>query len=307
MDYGKKTTVALQFIFYLKQNSFFIPSFQRNSHLFLAASLLFVLSFVADAYWSGNNKLSAVANKTEAYLQTAEADFQRLQSDSLLVNNAIAGSLSLDDVNRLMAENYFTFFYKNTGEGSPVLQFWNNRYILPDSTMVQTRQTAGFRQMANGYYVWLKTQHTKGISIALIPVQWNYIISNDYLHNNLVVLEKEKEVLFDVVAGMGARANIKLAGGQNLFYIVERPATFFSQNTLFSILCRLLAVGLLLFLLHRVVSGWVATKGLLLGSAGLILVLLLSRLAVYLFNFPLNLRQFELFNPAVYGANTVLK
>ena len=304
---GKKAIGGLPLNIYLKQTAKFIHFFQRNTALFVAALLLFVLSFVADAYWSGSNKLSAISDRTTAYLHKNQANYQRLHSDSQLVNSAIAGKLTLDDVDRLMSEKYFVYFYANSTVDTPILKFWNSQYVIPEDNMLQDKRTAGFQRMANGYYVWLKTRYPNGMSIALIPIQWNFIISNDYLYNNLAVLANEQQVMFDVKAGTGARANIALLSGENLFHIVEKPTMYFSQNTAFSIVCRLLAIAILLFLLHTAVSHFVATKGLLIGLAGLVAILLLLRVLMYFFSFPFNLRQFELFDPAVYGTNSILK
>src|SRR5205085_7721560 len=118
-----------------------------------------------------------------SYVQSAEKDFQSVIEDSVLVNSVVAKNVSEDRLKKLTKKKYFLFFYTFDSAGQPQLASWNTQQVLPSAGLLYLQGKSGFVQLQNGYYVWNSYSDKRIKVLALIPVKWNYIISNEYLQN----------------------------------------------------------------------------------------------------------------------------
>ena len=59
------------------------------------------------------------------------------------------------------------------------------------------------------------------ITIALIPVKWNYFVTNKYLQNSFAT-GKEIERKYDI-SDAPTSAVVKSINGNSLFYLAEKP------------------------------------------------------------------------------------
>jgi signal transduction histidine kinase len=98
---------------------------------------------------------------------------------------------------------------------------------------------------------------------------------------------------------------VKSLTGKTLFFLDKKATGAVPYNDRLTIILRLAAVLFLLIFIHRI-SERVAVKKGVWSSIGLLTVMLfLVRVVSYYDPSLLNLRQFELFNPAIYGSNLV--
>ena len=106
------------------------------------------------------------------------------------------------------------------------------------------------------------------------------------------------------------RSQIKILSrskeGIFLFSLVQKAVIAIPQNTVLASVLRILA-ALVIFLLVHIMATWVVYKNFYGGVLFLIGFILMLRITSYYLPIPLNLRQFELFNPNIYGSNSVLR
>jgi two-component system, NtrC family, nitrogen regulation sensor histidine kinase NtrY len=170
---------------------------------------------------------------------------------------------------------------------------------------MQHADSAGFIQLQNGYYVWRKINAGREIAIALIPVKWNYVVTNEYLQNNFVIGEGI-ENNYDISLEAGT-AIVKDLSGKNLFYLFKKAGTIIPKSNLVSVWLRILGTVFLLLFIHFCALYISVHNRLWKASVFIIIIVAGLRITSYYFPIPLNFRQFELFDPSVYGSNAVLR
>lgn len=282
-----------------------IPKFfKKNIYLLVVAAWLITLSFLINNYWSSSSSLNSVRKEMNRYVQNAEADFGKLMQDTTY-KSLYSGKLA-DGKPDLTGRPYFIFFYQPDSSGSYALQYWNTQQVLPDSGILQSTLKAGFAQLANGFYVWNKQDTVGTIAIALIPVKWNYIVTNDYLRNNFVNNHRIGGQ-YDIFPGEGLKGTVKSLQGDPLFYLVEKNKQVHAKDNMASVWLRILAVLLVMLFVHLCAAYIAARKSFLYGLLFLVGTLLLLRTISYLYPVPLNLRQLEVFDPTIYGSGFVLR
>ncbi len=222
-----------------------------------------------------------------------------------MINKITAKSYDELFLKAFTKKEYFFYLYHVNEFNQYTAAFWNTQAVQPTEKIIQQADSTGFVQLQNGYYVWRKAKVINGIAIALIPVKWNYIVTNDYLKNTFVIGE-ELENNYDISLETGP-VTVKCLNGKELFYVFKKAGTIIPKSNVISVWLRILgAIFLLLFIHFCAVHISVHNR---LWKAALFLFIIVSglRIASYYFPIPLNLRQFELFDPAVYGSNVVLR
>ncbi|MCP9752248.1 PAS domain-containing sensor histidine kinase [Ferruginibacter sp. HRS2-29] len=283
------------------------PRFLKdNLYLLLVAAMLFTISFVSDNYWSVNYNLSSETKRMNEYVIGHEKDFKKLLTDKEIFFKIRNEKSDEESLGKLISQKYFVFFYKKDPAGIPVLRYWNTQYILPGPDILQSPAKAGFATLPNGYYVWNKTDSAGIISIALIPVKWNYIITNEYLENTFLSDENSNNK-YAVEEGAAAKGNVYSSNGTVLFHLKQIYSGSSFQNNHLSLVCRILGVLFIFFFLHVCASYLVVRTRFVYACIFLFGSMLFLRVISYLFHVPMNFRQFELFDPAVYGSNFILK
>ncbi|HNK30565.1 MAG TPA: hypothetical protein PKG65_16650, partial [Ferruginibacter sp.] len=199
------------------------------------------------------------------------------------------------------------FFYRYfiNDLGTRKLVFWNSQTVLPSGEILASPETTGFAKLANGFYAWRKQQDRGGVSIALIPVKWDFFITNTYLRNGFAMgrdIERNYDISLHAIG-----SQVKSLHGKSLFHIIEKANSVIPKNNMVAVWLRILAAIAVLLFLHLLANTTRSVKGLgwgVLVLAGSIIVL---RAISYFFPFPLNFRQFELFDPTIYGSNVVFR
>lgn len=277
----------------------------KNTYLLIIAAWLITLSFIIDNYWSGNASVNTVQENIQHYIQKQERDFEQLMADSLLVNKINDNKYNEADLKNLTGKKYFIFRYFVNDIGINQLIFWNTQTVLPTPDLLTSLDSSGFVQLENGYYVWRKITDATSITIALIPVKWNYFVTNTYLQNSFVTgneLENNYEI-----SVQPNKAAVQSVHGIRLFYLVEKSNIVKAKNNPVAVWFRIFGAVFVLLFIHLLATYIVSKYSLSKAILFLIITVIALRVISYLFPVPLNFRQFELFDPSIYGSNIVLQ
>jgi two-component system, NtrC family, nitrogen regulation sensor histidine kinase NtrY len=273
--------------------------------MLVIAAWLITISFIIDNYWSDNSSVNTVQKKIETYIHEQEKNFEKISADTALLNKLAAKNYDEFFLKAFTQKKYFFYFYHLNEFSQYTAAFWNTQAVQPTEKILLQKDSTGFAQLQNGYYVWRKLHTNNGIAVALIPVKWNYVITNDYLKNSFVIgegLETNYEISLEQ-----ATVAVKGLNGKELFYLFKKAGTIIPKSNLISVWLRILGTIFLLLFIHFCAVHISVYNRLWKASIFLFVVVAGLRIAGYYFPLPLNLRQFELFDPAVYGSNVVLR
>jgi signal transduction histidine kinase len=277
----------------------------HNSYLPVLAAWLITLSFIIDNYWADTSSVVSVEKKIEKYIRLQENDFAGIAIDTGVINTMLSGNYDEEYLKDFTHKKYFFYLYTFDETIGYSLRFWNTQAVMPSPVILQSRDSSGFIQLSNGYYVWQKIHADNTIAIALIPVKWNYVITNDYLKNSFATGE-ELEKNYDITIDEGQTA-VNGSNGKTLFYLYKKAGTVIPKNHTASAVLRIAACILFLLFIHLCAIFIAINNRLWKAIVFLIVIIAGLRVASYYYPIPLNLRQFELFDPTIYGSNTVLR
>ena len=269
----------------------------------IIAAWLITISFIIDNYWSGNSSVGAVKENLQQYVQKQEKDFEKLLADTSLLARMSDGKYDETFLQQFVDKKYYIYRYFVNDIGQSQLVFWNTQAVIPPNELIAAHGTVGFAKLDNGYYVWRKLHSPAALTIALIPVKWNYFVTNAYLRNNFTT-GNEIERNYDI-SSQPTKAVVKSMHGDALFYLAESSGSVIAKNNMIAVWLRILAGILGLLFIHLLANCIVANRNLARAISVLVIVVFFFRLISYFIPFPLNLRQFELFDPAVYGSNFI--
>lgn len=272
--------------------------------MLVTTAWLLTISFIIDNYWSGSASPEAFQKNISRYIQKQENDFDALTRDTSFIQKLAARNYNEASLQRVTDRKYFLFVLSADSTNSSNLLFWNTQVIDPSAHLAAMRGKSGFVQLANGYYVWRKNTSGNLTALALIPVKWNYAITNEYLVNSFAV-ENQLGVNYSI-SDEPNNTSIKSKEGVFLFSLVQDVQITIPQNTLLASLFRLLA-ALVVFLMVHLFATWLVKKNFYQGAGFLTACIAVARATSYFLPIPLNLRQFELFDPSIYGSNAVLR
>ncbi len=279
----------------------------RNGYLLILAGWLLTFSYLFQYYWSYTSAPEQVKKTIQKAINKREKDFANLLTDTSLLLKLKNGKASLDTIESLVDRDYFIFIASDGADGFQT-RFWNTQAILPTNELWQRTDGIWFELLINGYYtVYKKTVKLKDGSIckamALIPVKWNFYVTAPYISNNFAYLDGIEKYyqLSDVEQ---TRLEVKSTDGTALFWLKEQNNLPQPLNST-TIILRLLAMLCVFMFLHKAAALVTERYSFSSGLLFLITIILLLRIASYFFPIPFNLRQFELFDPSVYGSNAI--
>jgi two-component system nitrogen regulation sensor histidine kinase NtrY len=278
----------------------------KNIYLLVIAAWLITISFVVDNYWSANASLKSVQKKIAGYIHEQESDIVSLATDSSVFRKIDSGNYEEDFLQHLSRKKYFVFFYRSSESQPQSLICWNTQKVLPLPSMITDKPTEGFVELDNGYYVWHRYESGKIKMLALIPVKWNYFISNDYLQNEFVI-DKSLSVNYDITLDPANALIVKSKDGTGLFYLYEKSSSSINRNNIVAVLLKVSAILLILLFIQLFSTFISLTRKWWIGFLVLIISLLTIRILWYFFPVPMNFRQFELFSPTIYASGYVFR
>lgn len=181
---------------------------------------------------------------------------------------------------------------------------WNDHRIqLPGGDWYQKAKSGGL-QLTTGSFLWKRMEVGGFTALALLPLHWSYPVRNDYLKPNSPIPDFSA-ASYAFVTKPG-QFPVGWEGVAPSFWLESKPSsTVFDQPTPV-IIIRIVLLLLLAAWLHRFARRKALEKPMY-GFFWLLGVIVVARVLSYLFPFPLYLRQFGLFDPAIYAASSVLR
>ena len=277
--------------------------------LLIVSAILFTFSFFFNKLYSNRSSVAQEVRLAEKYLNRQQDDFNSFLKDTFLINHLLNGTEKLNSFSHLSAKQYGIFLYTVNVFGTVDMKFWSDQLIVPPSGMLSVNDGEYFLHLSNGWYYTIKktiaenNETGKVLSFAMIPVRSEFFIETDYLPKQFSYSSTadKRVIISDKVTGFP----VNTASGKTLFYLDKKAFAAVPYNDGQTIFLRFGALFFLFLFIH-LMAEWVARKKGAWKAIGLLTVLiLLVRLTTYYFPSLLNLRQFELFDPAIYGSNPV--
>ena len=220
--------------------------FRKYGYILIAAAWCVTVAIIVDRYWAPESSLSLVHKRVSQSVKESEEDFSRLTADTALLKKAISGNYDQKFIKSLTRKKYFLFFYSEDENGEKELQTWNTQKVLPSPALLYLEGKSGFSLLQNGYYVWNNFE-APGIKVlALIPVKWNYFVTNDYLKNDFAASPNTQDA-FELKAGQSEGEVVSSIHGKELFRIAKKTDQPEQKNNSISVLLYILATVIFLF------------------------------------------------------------
>jgi signal transduction histidine kinase len=272
--------------------------------------IAFILSFVFNSYYTRVSSVNHEKKALTRYIQDQERDFDHLAADTVLLRKLVRNKETLDEFKSVEKKEYGIFIVAESVFGIQQLLFWSNQKVVPPLSSYDLPDGRYFKRLDNGYYVIIKKYFAlKGMSnrlwvYAMIPVQSKYYIESEFLndqfaynktaHNRIIISNRETD--FPVTS----------VSGGILFYIDRKPTSAIPYNDTITVILRLLALCFFFVFAHSLAESVARKKNSQWrGVAALIVILFIFRLFIYFFPSVFEFRQFELFDPSIYGNNFV--
>ncbi len=289
--------------------SFFIDIFRRNIYLLLAVFVLFISGYLLNLYFSSDASVTVLRNSIQSLLQDRQKDFGHVTEDTALIHRFLGHTYSRADLDKLADKKYGLFLYTPDADGHISLTFWSDQRSLPTSALLDGRDSTGFVQLSNGQYDFIRRtipdkKWGPTIAVALIPVRWQYYISNPNLTSEFVdnlSAEDRVQIVFTPTD-----FPVRDIRGETLFYLQKKPGYHAPAHNWPIPFVILLGTLLLLIIIHNIAHSIRENWGVAWGIGFLIAIITLMRFLIYASPGLLNLRQFELFDPTIYGSSIIL-
>ncbi|MEO5648010.1 MAG: hypothetical protein ABIQ56_06585, partial [Chitinophagaceae bacterium] len=284
--------------------------FIRNTFLLITAAWLITISFIIDNYWSGASSIESIQQLIQRDIHQKQDEFDGIAHDTALINKLATRNYDETLLKEYTDKEIYFFINRVNPFLEEVPLFWNTQVIQPDANTSLLGEGTHFARLVNGWYV-IQTHirdvqdGTKLKIIGLIPVKWQYYTDYRYLENSFHAMENI-ENRFDINRMAGA-ASVKDKVGNVLFYLQQKNDATVVTNNIFAIWLRIIAALFVLLYIHVIATNIVAKKGILRGFLFLFITVFVLRSISYFLPIPLNLRQLELFDPAIYGSNFILR
>jgi two-component system nitrogen regulation sensor histidine kinase NtrY len=288
------------------EKNIFSRFFLNNAYLLIIAAWLFTFSFLINHYWFPYSDISAAQREITRYVNGAETEFYNLTKDTVLPILGGNGQIPAQTREKIVTRKFYLFVYRNNTGIPAQLAYWSTQNVLPDSSIIRSPNRAGFVQLPNGFYVWNKFDSAGILSIALIPVKWNYIITNNYLKNTFV-FNPEIGNHVDISPGNEAEGSVRSIHGASLFRLIKKTTHEVAKDNVISVWLSFAASLFILVFIHLCALHYAKKRKLRHVLGVLVPLLLLVRVASYFYPIPFNLRQLDLFDPAIYGYNPILR
>jgi two-component system, NtrC family, nitrogen regulation sensor histidine kinase NtrY len=284
--------------------------FGKFSFLVIAA-LLFGLSFIFSKLYTARSSVTQETRLLEKYLHNQEKEFDKFIADTSTVRKLLQKKETLREFNRLASKRFGIFLYAANDIGGVYMKFWSDQLALPPQEIFAAEDGQYFHHLSNGYYVTIKRTLTvnaineKILAIAMIPIRSEFFIRTDYLpHEFAHSKTAEKRVI--ITDGIVTEFPVKSMSGKTLFYLDKKlSGSAVPYNDRLTIFLRLAGVIFLFLFLHLFAEAIAKRYGAWIAIAALAIIVATLRVMTYYYPALLNLRQFELFDPAIYGSNPV--
>ena len=283
---------------------------QKPYVFLLVAVTLYLLSFLFNAEYSQRSAVNRERKKLENYIHKEMRSFYEITADTLLIKKLANSTETFDEFLRVTDRESGIYLYKHRAFEERELIFWSDQKVLPGTEALLVPDGEYFGQYPNGYYVTLKqsldsTTVDTLVAYCMIPVQYDYYIANDqfpvdFVHNSKA--GKKIEITYDFT-----EFPVKTDKGDIIFYLKAKDFSPLSTTEQIAVWLRIIAFLFLLVFIHFLCDQISDRYGAWKGIGLLVGAVILLRVISYFVPYPINFRQFELFDPTVYGSNSVQK
>jgi two-component system, NtrC family, nitrogen regulation sensor histidine kinase NtrY len=283
----------------------------RNTYFLLAAISLFVIAFFLNKYFIGSTSTRYYVKAIQQHIQQNEKDFKQLVKDTVLVSSLVNQTYNENKLDKLLDNElgYDLFISDVTNNpASPQLLFWNTQTVLPPLSTPDARTGSSMVKLANGIYIYSREVLTlrnnrQYLAECLIPVFKKYIVENENLTKEFVAMPGAVKQV-DVSDTPTVYA-VKNTAGKVLLYLQKNRLNTVPTNAL-AILLTIAGFILFFLFIHQVANHFSYRFGFWIGVSFFVSCILLLRIGSYVLPGVLKLRQFELFDPAIYGSTYIL-
>jgi signal transduction histidine kinase len=280
---------------------------RRPPVLLLLAAVFYLLSFLFGINYSSQRSVSGERNQLEHYLQKKQREFLQFTTDTALIKRLAQRSESVSELHTQTENITGVFIFKKYNLQEPELSWWSNQYTYPPEDVLTSGDGEYFKKTGNGlHFIIRHSMAINGIGdslvvIGMVPVLYEYFVKSippAFAHSKSAILRIQ----------LSENANehaIKSLTGKILFYISAKAGVIVPADKFGVVIFRLLAVCFLLIYIQVLAEQISKNKGGMTGILFLFGALLFFRLLIYFTAFPLNLRQFELFDPGIYASGGI--
>ncbi|MDQ3279525.1 MAG: hypothetical protein M3Q06_14455, partial [Bacteroidota bacterium] len=279
----------------------------RLRNLLLSALALLALSFLTAWFFNSSISVSQQQKSLQRYIAIQQQDAKRLLSDTALMRRLIQNTASQEEFQEIARKNYGLFIFRETYYENEGPVFWNTQRFAPPTPDFTVTQNTSFRQFFYSYFVVheqkleLPGNSNNIVAYVMIPVVQGFRVTSAEAGLGFV---HDRDAIKKIAIADG-RTNYPIisADGSPLFYITQAEETISHSSDMVTTVLRLTAFVILLVAIHFLAVTVLRKRGHVAGILFLGLVLLLIRFALFYFPELLSLRNFELFDPSVYGSN----
>ena len=273
----------------------------------MITTLFFSLSFIFNTIYTDTTSLKKETGLLEKYVKRHQQRFDNLVADTLLIGKLFNGNYSEQQIKLIINEPFGFYLFEQNSFGDIQTKFWNSQAVVPVEVNFSEKQSERFIKLANGTYVQVDKiidipgSNGRAVASTLIPVESDYFIATDYLPHTFYYNEDAGKRI--AISETVTDFPVKSASGKILFYITQKNEGAVSYNNWFTIFLRFTGLFFLLLFFHFISEKISSKRGVWTGIAVLVFSLFFTRVVIYLVPDIFNFRQFELFNPAIYGSS----
>ena len=287
--------------------------FASKYSLLFAAIILFLFSYIFNTYYTNLTSVSREKKLLERYIHKQQQDYADFLKDTSLLRKLAQKTETLDEFKKIAAKQYGIFLFAENAGGDFNMLFWSDQLILPPQSSFKMSDGESFQKLVNGYYIVQKNTIKLNnisdtiIAFALIPVQFEYYAEISDLPNKEFAYSKTASQVISIAHNKITPYTIHSLSGNLLFYLDKKAYVAIPSNDAITLILRLGGLFFLLLFIHLVAETLAQTTKEWKAIAFLAVCLILLRVIIYQFPFLFNLRQFALFDPAIYGSNIILR
>lgn len=284
-------------------------SFYKHGYLLIIAAWLYTISFIFSNYWFYTSSPVRVQSRLENYVAESEKKFEKLAADVTVIYSILKNQYKPKEIADDLTEDVALFIYSKNDVGNFLLDYWSSNKVLPANEDLAKPDGKHYVSYNNGKFEFVKkTVLLKGrqvIVAGVIPLHWDYFFKNNYLQSGYPTLP-DVENSYDLV-DTGAQFYVRNGDGKVLFGLKEKKDKKIDEGSpgKWSISLRIIAIIFVLIFVNVCAVEIVNKKGWVNGLAFLSAVIIFLRVLSYKFPFPFNFRNLELFDPFIYGSNTL--
>ena len=270
---------------------------------------MFLVAVLVNQFIVSSTSSSYYARKIQGDVIDKERDFKKLSKDSALLTSLIERNYTYQTLHELTdkEKGYLFFIYDKDTSAQNRLLFWNTQQALPPINIMNESDVSRMVRLSNGLYIHISKAVTlnngRQLSLeGLLPVMWQYFVQIENLQKEFASFP-EAGTRVDVSFKPTEYA-IKSSYGNTLFYL--EPTNAKEQETSWwSRIFSFMGIFLLIVFIHQTATHFSNRYGLLAGITFLLSAIVIMRMLTYYYPDLLDLRQFELFDPYIYGSSFV--